>query len=48
MPASPEPATEPGIPPLPKIDTTNYEWIRDADWTPRWIDKANAHVAGSP
>jgi DNA polymerase I len=42
MPASPEPSTEPDIPPLPKIDTSKYEWVRDAAQLQRWIDKANA------
>jgi DNA polymerase-1 len=42
MPASPEPSTEPDVPPLPKIDTTKYEWVRDAAGLQRWIDKANA------
>jgi DNA polymerase-1 len=42
MPASPEPSTEPEVPPLPKIDTSAYEWIRDAAQLQRWIDRANA------
>jgi DNA polymerase-1 len=42
MPASPEPSTEPDVPPLPPIDTTKYEWVRDAAGLQRWIDKANA------
>jgi DNA polymerase I len=42
MPASPEPSEGPDVPPLPPIDTTNYEWIRDAAGLQRWIDMANA------
>jgi DNA polymerase-1 len=42
MPASPEPSEEPDVPPLPPIDTTKYEWIRDAAALQLWIDKANA------
>jgi DNA polymerase I len=42
MPASAEPSEEPDIPPLPPIDTTKYEWIRDAAALQRWIDKGNA------
>jgi DNA polymerase I len=41
MPASAEPSEEPDIPPLPPIDTTRYEWIRDAAALQRWIDKGN-------
>ena len=42
MPASPEPSEEPDAPRLPPIDTTKYEWIRDAAALQRWIEKANA------
>jgi DNA polymerase I len=42
MSATPEPSEEPGLPPLPPIDTSGYEWIRDAAGLQRWIDKANA------
>ena len=42
MPASPEPSDHPALPPLPPIDTSGYEWIRDAAGLQRWIDKANA------
>jgi DNA polymerase I len=42
MPASPEPSEEPDVPPLPPIDTSGYEWVRDAAGLRRWIDKANA------
>jgi DNA polymerase I len=40
--ATNEPAGEPAIPPIPPIDTSGYEWIRDAAGLQRWIDKANA------
>jgi hypothetical protein len=47
MPASPEPSEEPDVPPLPRIDTSNYEWIRDAAGSSAGSTRRTP-VAGSP